>query len=93
MASAVEFILQQHDWKAGGKSIGFQSCDDATAQAGSWDSAKCTANARNYANNSSVLGVIGHVQLGLRQARDPDREPRVRRTAADGEPRRTRIPV
>ena len=64
MAKAVAFVLESHDWKAGGKTIGFQSCDDATAQAGSWDSAKCTANARNYANNSSVLGVIGTFNSG-----------------------------
>ena len=71
MAQAVAFVLQQHDWKAGGKTIGFQSCDDATAQAGSWDSAKCTANARNYANDSSVLGVIGTFNSGCAKLEIP----------------------
>ena len=71
MAQAVEFILKQHDWKAGGKTIGFQSCDDSTAQAGSWDSAKCTANARNYANNSSLLGVIGTFNSGCAKLEIP----------------------
>ena len=33
-----QFILSQHGWKAGKYKIGFQSCDDSTAQAGSWDS-------------------------------------------------------
>ncbi len=80
MAQAVEFILKQHDWKAGGKNIGFQSCDNSTAQAGSWDSAKCTANARAYANNTAVIGVDRDVQLGLREARDPDRRPRAGRS-------------
>jgi len=77
MAQAVEFILKQHDWKAGGKTIGFQSCDNATAQAGSWDSAKCTANARAYANNTAVIGVIGTFNSGCAKLEIPiaDRAP------------------
>jgi branched-chain amino acid transport system substrate-binding protein len=71
MAKAVAFVLESHDWKAGGKTIGFQSCDDATAQAGSWDSAKCTANARNYANNKSVLGIIGTFNSGCAKLEIP----------------------
>ena len=71
MASAVSFILEQHDWKAGGKSIGFQSCDDSTAQAGSWDSAKCTANARAYAQNPTVIGVIGTFNSGCAKLEIP----------------------
>ena len=71
MAKAVEFVLKPHDWKAGGKTIGFQSCDDSTAQAGSWDSAKCTANARNYANNSSLFGVIGTFNSGCAKLEIP----------------------
>ena len=77
MAQAVEFILKQHDWKAGGKNIGFQSCDNATAQAGSWDSAKCTANARAYANNNAVIGVVGTFNSGCAKLEIPiaDRAP------------------
>jgi branched-chain amino acid transport system substrate-binding protein len=71
MAQAVEFILKQHDWKAGGKNIGFQSCDNSTAQAGSWDSAKCTANARAYANNTAVIGVIGTFNSGCAKLEIP----------------------
>jgi branched-chain amino acid transport system substrate-binding protein len=71
MADAVEFILKQHDFKAGGKTIGYQSCDDATAQAGSWDSAKCSANARAYANNKSVIGVVGTFNSGCAKLEIP----------------------
>jgi branched-chain amino acid transport system substrate-binding protein len=71
MAKAVAFVLEQHDWKAGGKTIGYQSCDDSTAQAGSWDSAKCTANARNYANNENVLGVVGTFNSGCAKLEIP----------------------
>ena len=72
MTKAIEFMLEQHDWKAGGKyTIGFQSCDDSTAQAGSWDSAKCTSNASAYANNTAVIGVIGTFNSGCAKLEIP----------------------
>ena len=64
MTRAIKFILTQHGWKAGKYSLAYQSCDDATAQAGKWDSGKCSANANNYAQNSSVVGVIGTFNSG-----------------------------
>jgi branched-chain amino acid transport system substrate-binding protein len=64
MADAIEFALQQRDWKAGDANIGYQSCDDSTAQAGSWDSAKCSSNARAYAANEKLLGLIGTFNSG-----------------------------
>ena len=64
MADAIEYMLEQQDWKAGDTVLGYQSCDDSTAQAGSWDSAKCSSNARAYANNASVIGVIGTFNSG-----------------------------
>ncbi|HEY7706187.1 MAG TPA: branched-chain amino acid ABC transporter substrate-binding protein [Gaiellaceae bacterium] len=64
MADAIEYILESHDWKAGDTVLGYQSCDDSTAQAGSWDSAKCSSNARAYANNQSVVGIIGTFNSG-----------------------------
>jgi branched-chain amino acid transport system substrate-binding protein len=64
MADAIEFTLKQRDWKVGDMNVGYQSCDDSTAQAGSWDSAKCSSNARAYANNEAVIGVIGTFNSG-----------------------------
>jgi branched-chain amino acid transport system substrate-binding protein len=64
MADAIEFTLKRQDWKSGDLKIGYQSCDDSTAQAGSWDSAKCSANGRAYANNESVIGVVGTFNSG-----------------------------
>jgi branched-chain amino acid transport system substrate-binding protein len=43
---AIQFILSGAGWKAGAYTVGYQSCDDSTAQAGKWDSAKCSANAK-----------------------------------------------
>src|SRR3954452_12195368 len=64
MTRAVKFILKSHGWKAGKYSLAYQSCDDSTAQAGKWDSGKCSANANSYAQNKSVVGVIGTFNSG-----------------------------
>jgi branched-chain amino acid transport system substrate-binding protein len=64
MVEAIKFALKQRNFKAGDHNIGYQSCDDSTAQAGAWDSAKCASNARAYAGNSSVIGVVGTFNSG-----------------------------
>jgi branched-chain amino acid transport system substrate-binding protein len=64
IVAAIKFQLGQQNWKAGDYNIGYQSCDDSTAQAGSWDSAKCSANANAYAANDGVIGVIGTFNSG-----------------------------
>jgi len=64
MTRAIKFIFNRHGWKAGKYSIAYQSCDDATAQAGKWDSGKCSANANAYAQDSSVGAVIGTFNSG-----------------------------
>jgi branched-chain amino acid transport system substrate-binding protein len=71
MADAIEYVLKERDWKAGDYNIGYQSCDDSTAQAGSWDSAKCSANARAYANNPDVIGVVGTFNSGCAKLEIP----------------------
>jgi branched-chain amino acid transport system substrate-binding protein len=64
MTRAIKYIFNQHGWKAGKYTLAYQSCDDATAQAGKWDSGKCSANANNYAQDSSVGAVIGTFNSG-----------------------------
>jgi len=64
IVAAIKYQLQQQNYKAGDYNIGYQSCDDATAQAGSWDSGKCSANANAYAGNDAVIGVIGTFNSG-----------------------------
>ena len=39
-------------------------CDDATAQAAKWDPDKCSQNANAYAQNKSVIAVIGTFNSG-----------------------------
>ena len=67
MNEAIRYVLDQAGWKAGDTNIAFQACDDATAQAAKWDSAKCTQNANAYAQNKSVVGVIGTFNSGCAQ--------------------------
>ena len=67
IVEAIRLELQNREWKAGDYNIGFQSCDDATAQAAKWDSAKCSANGNAYAANDTVIGVIGTFNSGCAQ--------------------------
>ena len=64
IVAAIRYQLDQQNWKAGDYKIGYQSCDDATAQAGKWDSGKCSQNANAYAANDKVIGVIGTFNSG-----------------------------
>jgi len=64
MAKAIAYVLDQQNWKAGDFNIGYQDCDDSTAQLGKWDPDKCSANAHSYASNSKLLGVIGTFNSG-----------------------------
>jgi branched-chain amino acid transport system substrate-binding protein len=67
MTEAIRLVLEQNEWRAGDVPVGYQSCDDSTAQAGKWDSGKCSQNAKEYANNESVVGVIGTFNSGCAQ--------------------------
>jgi branched-chain amino acid transport system substrate-binding protein len=71
MVQAIKFALKQRNFTAGGKQIGYQSCDDSTAQAGAWDSAKCASNARAYAGDQSVIGVVGTFNSGCAKIEVP----------------------
>ncbi|MCY7301583.1 MAG: branched-chain amino acid ABC transporter substrate-binding protein [Thermoleophilia bacterium] len=61
---AIRAQLKAINYKAGDYNIGFQACDDATAQAGKWDSGKCSQNANAYAANDKVIGIIGTFNSG-----------------------------
>jgi branched-chain amino acid transport system substrate-binding protein len=67
IVASIRLELQNREWKAGDYNIAFQSCDDATAQAAKWDSAKCSANGNAYAANDAVVGVIGTFNSGCAQ--------------------------
>jgi DNA-binding SARP family transcriptional activator/ABC-type branched-subunit amino acid transport system substrate-binding protein len=56
---AIQQTLARNRYRAGSHRLGLLVCDDSTAQSGTWDAAKCRANARAYAANRKVVAVIG----------------------------------
>jgi branched-chain amino acid transport system substrate-binding protein len=56
---AIAFVLRQRGFRAGGFRVGYQSCDDSTAQQGEAEPRKCRANAGLYARTPRVVGIIG----------------------------------
>ena len=64
IVEAIRYLLEQSNFKAGEHNVAYQSCDDSTAQAGKWDSGKCSTNAQAYASNEAVIGVIGTFNSG-----------------------------
>ena len=61
---AIRIVLDQNGWKAGDTTVGFQACDDSIAKTGLWDAATCRNNAKDYADDPRVLGVIGTYNSG-----------------------------
>jgi branched-chain amino acid transport system substrate-binding protein len=64
MSKAIVFMLKQNGWKAGKFKLGYQSCDDSTAQQGGYDTTKCTQNANAYKNDRSLIGIVGTFNSG-----------------------------
>jgi branched-chain amino acid transport system substrate-binding protein len=71
ISRAMIWALAEAGWKAGKYKIGYQSCDDSTAQTGGWDTAKCATNAHLYANDKSVIGVLGTFNSGCAKIEVP----------------------
>ena len=59
MAQAAAFALAERGFRAGELRVGIQSCDDSVARTGLFDPAKCASNARAYARDRRVIGVVG----------------------------------
>jgi branched-chain amino acid transport system substrate-binding protein len=71
MNDAIQLVLEGAGWRAGGLSVAFQACDDSIAKTGLWSKARCQADARAYAADPSVLGVIGTYNSGCAEAMIP----------------------
>jgi branched-chain amino acid transport system substrate-binding protein len=59
IAAGIEQLIRQRGFRAGRYTIGYQSCDDSTAQSGSFDWARCVTNARAYSADEQVIGIVG----------------------------------
>lgn len=64
IANAITLALEEQDYMAGEVQIEYVSQDDATAQAGKWDEARCAENAQSAAQDESVVGWIGPYNSG-----------------------------
>jgi branched-chain amino acid transport system substrate-binding protein len=64
MVNAIEMAIEERGGKAGDVGIEYESLDDATAQAGQWDEAKCAENAQTAAQDEEVVGWIGPFNSG-----------------------------
>jgi branched-chain amino acid transport system substrate-binding protein len=71
MVQAIEQTLKQNNYKVNGMTLQYQACDDSTAQAGTWDSTTCSTNANAYAQDPSVIGVIGTFNSGCAEIEIP----------------------
>ena len=64
MVHAIRFVLKQAGNKAGKYHVRFEARDDATSYSGEWDEDKCADNARSYAADPTIVGVIGTYNSG-----------------------------
>ena len=59
IVDGIRHVLRQRGYESGGWAVGFQSCDASTAQSGDSDFFRCGSNAKAYARNLGVVGVVG----------------------------------
>jgi branched-chain amino acid transport system substrate-binding protein len=71
MVNAIKLAIGQRDGKAGNVTIEYESLDDATAQTGQWDAAKCAENAQKAAQDEEIIGWIGPFNSGCAAVQIP----------------------
>jgi branched-chain amino acid transport system substrate-binding protein len=71
MNAAITYVLRAHDFRAGHWHLGYQACDDSTAQTGVSDPHRCVANAKAWIRHPIVIGVIGPYSSGCAIAEIP----------------------
>ena len=64
MVNAINLAIDERNGMAGDIKIEYESLDDATAQAGQWDAAKCAENAQSAAQDDEIIGWIGPFNSG-----------------------------
>jgi branched-chain amino acid transport system substrate-binding protein len=71
MVNAIRMAIEERGGKAGDVNIEYESQDNATAQAGQWDAAKCAENAQQAAQDEEIVGWIGPFNSGCAQVEIP----------------------
>jgi branched-chain amino acid transport system substrate-binding protein len=71
ITQAIQLELKSMNYRIGGKTVEYVSCDDSTAAKGSWDPQTCTNNANAYKTVTNLLGVIGTFNSGCAEIEAP----------------------
>ena len=71
MVEAIRLVLDREKWQAGDTRVAFQACDDSIEETGEWDEERCRENAEAYAENETVVGVIGTYNSGCAEEMIP----------------------
>jgi ABC-type branched-subunit amino acid transport system substrate-binding protein/DNA-binding beta-propeller fold protein YncE len=71
LADAIRFVVRDNAFMAGEYVVGYQSCDDSTAQAGQYEKRRCAANANAYAHAERLVAVIGPYNSGCARVEIP----------------------
>ena len=64
IVNAITMQLERRKYTAGGHTVGLQFCEEAGPRDLIFDKRVCTANARMYVGNPSVIGVVGPLTSG-----------------------------
>jgi DNA-binding SARP family transcriptional activator/ABC-type branched-subunit amino acid transport system substrate-binding protein len=64
MDAAIRHVLRQRRFRAGRHSVGYQICDETTAEGSTGDQQHCKRNATAYARTPSVVAVLGTFASG-----------------------------
>jgi branched-chain amino acid transport system substrate-binding protein len=70
-AQAAKMVLAQRSWRAGKFNVGVQVCDEATASTPAPSPTKCARNAGAFAEDPSVVAVLGPISSACAHAMLP----------------------
>jgi ABC-type branched-subunit amino acid transport system substrate-binding protein/DNA-binding beta-propeller fold protein YncE/predicted Ser/Thr protein kinase len=71
LVEAIRFVLRERGFRAGEYTVGYQSCDDSSAQSGTSEYFKCRSNAQAYAQAERLVAVIGTFFSGCSEVTIP----------------------
>jgi branched-chain amino acid transport system substrate-binding protein len=71
MLNGMTLALERHGYTAGPYRVGLQVCDDATPSSPGFDGKICSANAQQYVDSPSVIGVVGPFSSGCATSEIP----------------------
>jgi branched-chain amino acid transport system substrate-binding protein len=71
LVDAIQYVISERGFRAGKHTVGYQSCDNSTAQTGNYERRRCAANANAFARADDLVAVIGPVVSDCAQVQLP----------------------